>query len=172
MLKYTICFIKQDDRILLLNRNAPAWMGKWNGVGGKLEPGESPTESVIREVLEETGIRLQRQDVSYKGIVSWTVDGQPSGGMYAYTAELPSTVRVETPLNTEEGILDWKELSWIMHPDNKGIADNVPAFLPVMLQDRHYYDHRCIFDNGMMTGFVSVPMEDESPYAVELKQYT
>ncbi|WJH35841.1 hypothetical protein N6H14_07935 [Paenibacillus sp. CC-CFT747] len=42
MFRYTICFIRRGNRILLLNRNAPAWMGAWNGVGGKLEPGEAP----------------------------------------------------------------------------------------------------------------------------------
>lgn len=49
-LKYNICFIKQGDRILLLNREKPSWMGCWNGVGGKLEPEESPTQSMIREI--------------------------------------------------------------------------------------------------------------------------
>lgn len=34
--------------------------GKWNGLGGKLEPGESPEEGVQREVLEESGLRIER----------------------------------------------------------------------------------------------------------------
>lgn len=32
-LKYTICFIKRGDEILLLNREKSSWMGSWNGVG-------------------------------------------------------------------------------------------------------------------------------------------
>lgn len=35
MIAFTNCFIKKGDRILLLNRNKPSWMGMWNGVGGK-----------------------------------------------------------------------------------------------------------------------------------------
>ena len=30
--------------------------GKWNGLGGKLEPGETPEQCVIREVAEESGL--------------------------------------------------------------------------------------------------------------------
>lgn len=54
MLKYTICFIKRADNILLLNREKPGWMGSWNGVGGKIETGETPIECILREIYEET----------------------------------------------------------------------------------------------------------------------
>ena len=33
--------------------------GKWNGLGGKFEPGESPEECVIREVREESGLQIR-----------------------------------------------------------------------------------------------------------------
>jgi 8-oxo-dGTP diphosphatase len=33
--------------------------GKWNGLGGKFEPGETPEECVRREVLEESGLTIQ-----------------------------------------------------------------------------------------------------------------
>jgi 8-oxo-dGTP diphosphatase len=32
--------------------------GKWNGLGGKFDPGESPEDCVIREVYEESGLRI------------------------------------------------------------------------------------------------------------------
>jgi 8-oxo-dGTP diphosphatase len=59
MLKYTICFIKRKDEILLLNRNKKPNMGLWNGVGGKIETGETPFEGIIRETWEETGLLLK-----------------------------------------------------------------------------------------------------------------
>lgn len=58
MITYNICFIRRGDQILLLNRQKSSWMGAWNGIGGKIEQGESPVESVRREVLEETGLFL------------------------------------------------------------------------------------------------------------------
>lgn len=48
MIEFTVCYIKQDTKILLLNREYPAWMGCWNGVGGKLEAGESPYHILLK----------------------------------------------------------------------------------------------------------------------------
>lgn len=153
-LNYTICFIRQGDHLLLLNRNQPAWMGCWNGVGGKLEPDETPETGIIREVFEETGIRLER--ASFKGVVTWLVDGEREGGMYLFMAELPrNRATLETPIKTEEGILDWKPIDWIMHPANTGVASNIPRFLPAMLRDDRAYRHHCVFENGRLTQFES-----------------
>ncbi|MCT6809298.1 MAG: NUDIX domain-containing protein, partial [Staphylococcus epidermidis] len=69
MLNYTICFIKKDKEILLLNRNKKPNMGMWNGVGGKIEGSESHLESIIRETYEETGIILNNP--LYVGNVVW-----------------------------------------------------------------------------------------------------
>lgn len=58
MFKYTVCFVKKNNELLMLNREkekAPI-MGVWNGVGGKIEKGETPDMGAQREVFEETGI--------------------------------------------------------------------------------------------------------------------
>ena len=41
MYKYTLGFIIKNNEVLLLNRNKSPWMGAWNGVGGKIETGET-----------------------------------------------------------------------------------------------------------------------------------
>ena len=69
MLKYTICFIKYGDEILMLNREKSPNMGLWNGVGGKIEEGETHLQSVIREAYEETGIQLKNP--TFAGEVVW-----------------------------------------------------------------------------------------------------
>ncbi|WP_168119013.1 8-oxo-dGTP diphosphatase [Paenibacillus sp. HB172176] len=143
MLKYNICFIKRGDEILLLNREKGAWMGAWNGVGGKLEPHETPRASVLREVEEETGIVLQ--SVEFRGAVTWTVDQKPAGGMYLYLAELPNDYVYETPLKVAEGLLDWKKIDWILHPNNQGLAHNNPRTIKMLLEERGCYQHHCIY---------------------------
>ncbi len=56
----TLCAIIRDGRILLQRKAAGRFgEGKWNGAGGKLEPGEDPADGVIQEVLEETGLRIR-----------------------------------------------------------------------------------------------------------------
>lgn len=155
MLQFTICFIIQGDRVLLLNREKPAWMGRWNGVGGKINPNESPQLSVLREVYEETGLLLEK--VYDKGIVTWEVDGVDQGGMHLFLAYLPEDVIYETPRKMREGILDWKALDWVLHPENEGVASNIRYFLPAVLQDERRFDHHCIFRNGLMVGYDRKP---------------
>ncbi|MBS7652719.1 MAG: 8-oxo-dGTP diphosphatase [Candidatus Bathyarchaeia archaeon] len=55
----TLCHIVKDDKLLLQRKSKGLFGGgKWNGVGGKLEAGETPEECVKREVYEETGLRV------------------------------------------------------------------------------------------------------------------
>ena len=57
----TLCTILREDNLLLQRKSAGFFgEGKWNGVGGKLKPGESPNEGVKREVLEETGLLISQ----------------------------------------------------------------------------------------------------------------
>ena len=76
MFKYTLCFVKQNNNLLLLNREFAPTKGLWNGVGGKIEENETPLECAVREIFEETGIELL--NIQYKGIVTWDVDGSYS----------------------------------------------------------------------------------------------
>ncbi|WP_281887502.1 8-oxo-dGTP diphosphatase [Paenibacillus sp. YYML68] len=160
MLVYNICFIRRGDHVLLMNRNKAAWMGRWNGIGGKLLPGESPRASVLREVLEETGIRLT--DASYKGMVTWSEGNGRKGGMYLYTATLDDDYPYPTPVRADEGLLDWKRLDWIVHPDNEGVASNIPSFLPLLLEDEQCYEHECLFEEKRFVSLVSRPIPKES----------
>ncbi|WP_396128043.1 NUDIX domain-containing protein [Exiguobacterium mexicanum] len=52
MYRYTLCLLKSGQDVLLLNRKKPPAMGLWNGVGGKIELGETVEASVCREVFE------------------------------------------------------------------------------------------------------------------------
>lgn len=156
MLKYTIGFIKKGDQILLLNREFPTWMGNWNGVGGKIEKGETPLACILREIKEETGITLAH--ATYKGIVSWQVDQQREGGMYAYFAELPDTYEYPTPIKRAEGILDWKNIDWILHPKNTGVA-NLSYFLPHVLNESGLYHHEFTYTDGAVERFKSTQIE-------------
>jgi 8-oxo-dGTP diphosphatase len=53
------CFHESGDEVVLIRKQHPSWQkGKLNGVGGKMEPGESGYQTMVREFQEETGIRL------------------------------------------------------------------------------------------------------------------
>lgn len=58
MILTTLAYLKKDGKTLLLHRTKKKKdinEGKWIGVGGKIEPGESPEDCIKREIKEETG---------------------------------------------------------------------------------------------------------------------
>lgn len=55
-IRRTLLFLTRDDEILLAMKKRGHGEGKWNGVGGKLEAGETVEQALIRECQEEIGV--------------------------------------------------------------------------------------------------------------------
>ncbi|TFB21729.1 8-oxo-dGTP diphosphatase [Filobacillus milosensis] len=153
MFKYTICFIKQGSSILLINRQNPPNMGHWNGVGGKIEVQEAPLESVAREIQEETNLTISKEQISYKGVVSWDSDQSGTNGMYVFKAEIDENLNYETPKQTDEGILDWKTIDWVLDENNLGIGQMIPKYLPAVLNENHCYIHHFTIENKSVISY-------------------
>ena len=76
---YTICFCRRGDAILMLYRNKPPNARQWNGLGGKIELGETPPACVRREVAEVAGIDLCfARRVRFAGLVTWASGVDPT----------------------------------------------------------------------------------------------
>ena len=56
MLETTLCLLKKDNKILLAMKKRGFGEGKYNGIGGKIENGETPEEAMIRETKEEINV--------------------------------------------------------------------------------------------------------------------
>lgn len=126
--KYTLGFIRcpETNQVLLLNREKLPWMGRWNGVGGKLDADETPLQCIVRETFEETGLKID----SYidRGVMLWNVDGEDRGGVHLFTADISQQQleKYPTPIRyCHEGVLDWKHLDWVLHEENTGVVDNI-----------------------------------------------
>lgn len=56
MIEYSVGFLHNDEDVALVRKNRPAWQdGLLNGIGGKIEEGESPHDAQVREFHEEAG---------------------------------------------------------------------------------------------------------------------
>jgi 8-oxo-dGTP diphosphatase len=69
--KYVVGFRFDGDKVLLIRKNKPAWQaGRINGIGGKVEPGESSLDAMVREFREETGIETTIDDWTYVALMT------------------------------------------------------------------------------------------------------
>lgn len=111
MKETTLCYLEQDGKYLMLLRNKKkqdANAGKWIGVGGKVEPGETPEECLLREVKEETGLELT--EYAYRGKITFYLDPYEDEITHLYTA---TGFRGELMENCPEGELRWIPLEEI-----------------------------------------------------------
>lgn len=105
----TLCYIENRDSYLMLHRvrkKDDINKDKWIGVGGHFEEGESPEECLLREVYEETGLRLTSW--RFRGIVTFSPDTAPTEYMCLYTAD---------GFTGEIGACDEGELVWVKKED-------------------------------------------------------
>ena len=66
--KAAICFIEAEHKILLLQNNQQAKHHplEWGVPGGKMEEGEEPIQTVLREIYEETGLFISESNLEFK----------------------------------------------------------------------------------------------------------
>lgn len=55
----TAIILYSEDRILLIKRNTKPFLGYWGLPGGRMDPGETIEQTVLREVKEETGLGVK-----------------------------------------------------------------------------------------------------------------
>ena len=101
----TLCYLERGREYLMLHRvkkTVDENKDKWIGIGGKFEKGESPEDCLLREVREETGLRLLRW--CYRGIVTFVSDEWGTEYMHLFTSDA-----YEGSLRTDcdEGELEW-----------------------------------------------------------------
>jgi len=71
----TLCLIHQAPKILLGMKKRGFGAGRWNGFGGKLDPGETLEDAAKREFREEAGIGVK--DLEKVGILEFEFQGNP-----------------------------------------------------------------------------------------------
>jgi 8-oxo-dGTP diphosphatase len=112
-------------QVLLIHRNRrpeDPHLGKYNGLGGKLDPGEDVVTCLRREVREEAGIECDR--ILLRGTISWPGFGKQGEDWFGFLFRIDSwhgTPRMDNP----EGSLEWVEVGRILD-------------LPLWEGDRHF----------------------------------
>ncbi|NLV51555.1 MAG: 8-oxo-dGTP diphosphatase [Clostridiales bacterium] len=133
MTNSTLCYIEKNDRLLMMHRTKKANdpnEGKWIGVGGKQEEGESPDECMLREVREETG--LTPLNWKCRGVVSFISDRWEQEEMFVFTAgEYTGELT-----GCAEGELEWIEKTSVLNLD---LWQGDRIFLELIFNDAPFF---------------------------------
>jgi 8-oxo-dGTP diphosphatase len=124
----TLCFLRWQDEVLLLRGAATKriWAGKWNGIGGHIEVGETPLKGAKREILEETGLVVH--DLRLAAILHIYSRETVKGIMiFVYVGNAPSREISPGP----EGVLQWFSVEAL--PQEALVAD-LPELIPLVLE--------------------------------------
>jgi 8-oxo-dGTP diphosphatase len=105
----TLGYVLSPDgtRVLMVHRNARAddqQLGKYNGLGGKLEPGEDVHAGMRRELMEEAGITVEAMRL--RGTISWPGFGKGGEDWFGFVFVI-DRFSGEVPDRNAEGSLHW-----------------------------------------------------------------
>ena len=145
----TLCYIEKEGKYLMLHRvkkHHDINAGKWIGVGGHVENGETPEECLLREVKEETGLVLTAYRL--RGLVTFLSDVCEPELMCVFTADAFDGEMIEC----DEGELAWVEKSDVLA-------------LPTWEGDRVFLERLLSGDER----FFSIKLRDEGDKRVEKK---
>lgn len=132
MYNTTLCYLEnpQGEYLMLhrVKKKVDINQGKWIGIGGKFEAGESPDECLCREVREETGLTLT--EFQFRGIVTFLCNDSGSDQfMYLFTA---TGWTGELSLDCNEGDLAWVPKGKVL---DLPIWEGDRIFLELLAQD-------------------------------------
>jgi 8-oxo-dGTP diphosphatase len=140
----TLCFIQDGDSVLLLRRRNPPNQGLYNAPGGKIEAREDPYEACLREVHEETGLRLT--GAALRAVL--TVITRTTGAqwlLFVFVATRPPGPA--DPVATDEGQLRWVPLAEV---PSLPVPSDIPLILP----------HIFLRDGGVLMGKIHCENDD------------
>ncbi len=118
MIIATLCYLSQNDKILMLYREGGFMSGVWTVPGGKWEPGETIAACAVREYREETGLELL--DLRFRGTILFDnkgrvfADGRPAQDDYLVFVYSATQIRGELK-QPEKGKLEWISRNQLSH---------------------------------------------------------
>jgi len=149
----TLGYILSPDgrQVLMIHRNKrpdDLHFGKYNGLGGRLEPGEDIVTGMRREIFEESGLIADRPIL--RGTISWPGFGRHGEAWFGFIFRIESW-HGEIHAGNHEGTLEWVPcealLSLPLWPSDR-------HFLPLVFDDDPRLFHGLMpYHNGTMVSW-------------------
>ena len=138
-------YIRKDDSYLLLYRNKKKNdinKGKYIGVGGHIEIGETPEEALLREVKEETGLSLTSYELRGK-LFFYNNDYEEM--IYLYTGEAVGEL-----IDCNEGTLCYIPIRDIK---NYPLWEGDYIFLDLLAKDEPYFELDLVYKDDQFISY-------------------
>jgi 8-oxo-dGTP diphosphatase len=140
----TLCYLRRDGQTLMVHRVKKAndiHQGKWNGLGGKLDPGETPEECAIREIFEESGLKVRNPQL--KGFLTFPhFANDEDWYAFVFVAEDFEGELIDSP----EGVLRWIDNAELLELN---LWDGDRVFLP-WLDRRGFFSGKFVYQDGKL----------------------
>ena len=134
----TLCYVDDGSRLLMLHRTKKQGdlnEGKWIGIGGHMQEGESPEDCIMREAREETGCQLLGP--ALRGIVTF-VYRNVTEYMFLFTAEGLSG----EPAECDEGDLAWIPKERVLELE---LWKGDRIFLQLLAEDAPFFSLKLVY---------------------------
>jgi 8-oxo-dGTP diphosphatase len=154
----TLCYVRRPGQTLMIHRIKRAGdmhAGKWNGLGGKLEPGETPEACARREIYEESG--LQVTDLQMRGFLTFPAFRLDEDWYaFVFTAQAQAGELIDPP----EGVLAWIDDGRLVELP---LWEGDRIFLP-WLEGERFFSARFVYVEGRLVAHdvVFYPPEAET----------
>ncbi|MEL4505122.1 8-oxo-dGTP diphosphatase [Luteococcus sp. H138] len=149
----TLGFVLHPDgeRVLMVHRTArpgDEQLGKYNGLGGKLERDEDIVECLRRELREEA--QIEATALRLRGTVSWPGFGRNGEDHFGFIFVVDAFTG-EVPVRNEEGELSWERIDAL---DELPMWEGDRHFLPLVFDDTVTQFHGVLpYENGRPVGW-------------------
>ncbi|MET0479786.1 MAG: 8-oxo-dGTP diphosphatase [Mycetocola sp.] len=145
-----VCYILRETgqggyEVLLGEKKKGLGLGKMVGPGGKLETGESPEQAVVREVLEESGLRVREEDLVALGRIRYEFPDRPAWSQVSWVFAVRAWEG--DIVESDELLLHWHPVGDI--PFDR-MWDDAKHWLPAAL-DGEYCERRFVFGPDLST---------------------
>jgi 8-oxo-dGTP diphosphatase len=142
-----LCFIRKDDRLLLIRKKRGFGAGKINAPGGKIEPGETALEAAIRETCEEVGVvplrPKPRGELHFQFVDGYSLH---------CTVFLATDLRGE-PVDTAEAAPFWADINALPYDE---MWEDDRHWLPLLLEGKSFAGFFTFDGDAMLTRAIEI----------------
>lgn len=136
------------SRVLMIHRNTRPddhHLGKYNGLGGKMEPDENVVDCMKREIREEAGIEVE--ELSLRGTISWPGFGKHGEDWFGFIFRI-DRFSGEALQHNDEGTLEWVDVGSV-------------STLPLWEGDKYFLP--LVFDSAVQQFHGVMPYKEGHP---------